>query len=168
MGRTGRLWAWQHAGVRPDAMTLAKGLGGGLPIGACVTSPKCSDVLRAGDHGSTFAGGPVACQAAHAVLDVVTADGFLEAVQQNGETLLSGLDELSGGRARGEGLMVAFEADDAPSLARRALIEERLIVNATGPSTIRLLPPLTVSEAEIEDALARLARVVATPVGSGA
>jgi predicted acetylornithine/succinylornithine family transaminase len=159
MGRTGTLWAYEQYGVRPDVMTLAKGLGGGLPIGACVTGPEYADVLQPGDHGSTFAGGPVPCAAANAVLDVVLEDGFLDEVRAKGDRLLRGLDELSRGGARGRGLMCAFTHDDAPAFVRRALLEERLVLNATGPDTVRLLPPLTVSEAEIDEALARLARL---------
>ncbi len=155
MGRTGDLWAWEGVGVRPDAMTVAKGLGGGLPIGACVTSPEFADVLQAGDHGSTFAGGPVVAAGALAVLDVVCGEGFLGGVRERGGQLLEGLAQL-GLEARGRGLMVAFAVDDAPARARRLLLEERLVVNATGPETIRLLPPLTVSEAEVEEALTRL------------
>ena len=160
MGRTGTMWAYEGVGVKPDAITVAKGLGGGLPIGACVTSPAYAEVLQAGDHGSTFAGGPIPCAGALAVLDVVEAPGFLDGVHAKGDRLLRGLDELSGGRARGRGLMTAFGHDDAPALVRRALLEERLVLNATGPDTVRLLPPLTVSEDEIDDALARLARLV--------
>jgi acetylornithine/N-succinyldiaminopimelate aminotransferase len=161
MGRTGTMWAHEQVGTRPDVMTVAKGLGGGLPIGACVTSPAYADVLQAGDHGSTFAGGPVACAGAHAVLNVIEADGFLDDVRGKGDRLLRGLDSVSGGRARGRGLMCAFGVDDdAPGLVRRALLEERLVLNATGPDTVRLLPPLTVSEHEIDDALERLGRIV--------
>jgi predicted acetylornithine/succinylornithine family transaminase len=161
MGRTGTMWAHEQVGVAPDVMTVAKGLGGGLPIGACVTSPEYADVLQAGDHGSTFAGGPIPCAGAHAVLDVVQEPGFLDEVRAKGDRLLRGLDDLSGGRARGRGLMAAFGVDDdAPGLVRRALLGERLVLNATGPDTVRLLPPLTVSEDEIDDALARLARLV--------
>jgi predicted acetylornithine/succinylornithine family transaminase len=165
MGRTGTMWAYEGVGVTPDAITVAKGLGGGLPIGACVTSPEYADVLQAGDHGSTFAGGPVPCAGAHAVLDVIGEPGFLDEVRAKGDRLLRGLDAVSGGRARGRGLMTAFAVDDdAPGLVRRALLEERLVLNATGPDTVRLLPPLTVTENEIDDALDRLARLV----GSGA
>ncbi|MEA2428737.1 MAG: acetylornithine/N-succinyldiaminopimelate aminotransferase, partial [Thermoleophilaceae bacterium] len=154
------LWAYEAYGVRPDVMTLAKGLGGGLPIGACVTAPEYGDVLQPGDHGSTFAGGPIQCAGANAVLDVVLEDGFLDEVRRKGERLLRGLDGLSGGRARGRGLMTAFAHDDAPGLVRRALADERLVLNATGPDAVRLLPALTVSEAEIDDALERLGRLV--------
>ncbi len=156
-GRTGLLWAWQGLGVRPDVMTTAKGIGGGLPIGACVTAPEHADVLRPGDHGSTFAGGPVVAAAANAVLDVIDDETFLAAVRQKGERLAQGLEALGLADVRGRGLMLAFEVADAPALSRRLLLEQRLVVNATGPSTIRLLPPLTVSDGEIDMALERIA-----------
>ena len=159
MGRTGEMWAWQQLGVRPDVMTAAKGLGGGLPIGACVTTPAYAEVFQPGDHGSTFAGGPVVAAAANAVLDVVDDPSLLRLVRENGTRLLEGLRGL-GLEARGRGLMLAFRADDGPALARRLLLEQRLVVNATGPDTIRLLPPLTVSAAEIDEALERIAAVL--------
>ena len=155
MGRTGDWWGWQRSGVRPDAMTVAKGLGGGLPIGACLTAPAYADVLQPGDHGSTFAGGPVIAAGANAVLDVIEQDGFLRDVAAKGARLSDALAGL-GLQPRGRGLMLAFAAEDAPGLARRLLTEHRLAVNATGPDTIRLLPPLTVSEAEIDEAAARI------------
>ena len=159
MGRTGDWWGWQESGVVPDAMTVAKGLGGGLPLGACLTSPEYGDVLQPGDHGSTFAGGPVIAAGANVVLDVLSGEGFLDGVADRGEQLREGLAGL-GLEVRGRGLMLAFEVADAPALARRLLLERRLVVNATGPDTIRLLPPLTVSEAQVEDALARIAVAV--------
>ena len=95
------------------------------------------------------------------MLDVIGEPGFLEAVRAKGDRLLRGLDQLSGGRARGRGLMTAFATGEgAPALVRRALLEERLVLNATGPDTVRLLPPLTVTEEEIDEALARLGRLV--------
>jgi acetylornithine/N-succinyldiaminopimelate aminotransferase len=159
MGRTGDMWAWEESGVEPDVMTVAKGLAGGMPIGACVASPAYSDVLRAGDHGSTFGGGPVVAAAANAVLDVLEEPGFLEAVTAKGERLASGLREL-GLEVRGRGLMLAFACHDGPSLTRRLLLEQRLVTNATGPDTVRLLPPLTVSDDEIDEAVRRIASVV--------
>jgi predicted acetylornithine/succinylornithine family transaminase len=160
MGRTGKMWAWQHAQVEPDVMTLAKGLGGGLPIGACVTAPAYADVLEPGDHGSTFAGGPVIAAAANAVLDVVDDAALLVEVADRGETLAEGLRELGLDGVRGRGLMLGFEVPDAPDVARRLLLEERLVVHATGPTTIRLLPPLTVSAEEAGEALERIGRAV--------
>ena len=160
MGRTGTLWAWQQLGVRPDVMTVAKGLGGGMPIGACITDPAHADVLQPGDHGSTFAGGPVICAAANAVLDVVEDPAVLRAVARKGDRLGAGLRAL-GLEVRGLGLMLAFRADDAPSLVRRALLEERLVLNATGPDTVRLLPPLTVSADEVDEAVRRIGALLA-------
>jgi acetylornithine/succinyldiaminopimelate/putrescine aminotransferase len=156
MGRTGSLWAYEQTEVVPDAMTVAKGLGGGLAIGALVIGPRLSEVFEPGDHGSTFAGGPLIASAANAVLDVVTADGFLEQVAAKGDRLLAGLRDAGLDGVRGRGLMVAFETGDAPARARQLLLDQRLVVNATGPTTIRLLPPLTVSDQEIDVALERL------------
>jgi len=162
MGRTGSLWAYEQAGVVPDAMTLAKGLGGGLPIGALVIGPRLAGVFEPGDHGSTFAGGPVASAAAHASLDVLDDPALLARVRELGERLALGLGELPHvTTVRARGLMVAADVDvAAPEIARRALLEERLVINATGPGTIRMLPPLVVREDEIDEALARLARLV--------
>ncbi len=158
MGRTGTLWAYEHAGVRPDAMTVAKALGGGLPIGALITGERLADVLQAGDHGSTFAGGPVVASAALAALEVTDDPALLARVRELGQRLLAGLQRLPHVvSVRGRGLMLACELDvPAPAVVRRALLEQRLIVNATGPSTLRLLPPLTIGEAEVDDALRRL------------
>ncbi len=155
MGRTGTLWAWQQLGVTPDVMTVAKGLGGGLPVGACVTNPSYNEVLRPGDHGSTFAGGPVIAAAAAVVLDTVSHRAFLDEVSAKGDRLAAGLQEI-GLEVRGLGLMLAFACDDGPALARRLLLEQRLVVNATGPDTVRLLPPLTVSGEEIDEAVRRI------------
>jgi acetylornithine/N-succinyldiaminopimelate aminotransferase len=158
VGRTGSLWAYEQAGVVPDAMTLAKGLGGGMPIGALVIGSRLGDVFAPGDHGSTFAGGPVSAAAANAVLDVVDDPAFLSGVLERGERLAEGLRELPAVvDVRARGLMVAADVEaDAPDIARRALLEQRLIVNATGPRTLRFVPPLVVSDAEIDEALARL------------
>ncbi len=160
MGRTGTLWAYEQTGVVPDALASAKALGGGFPIGALVTGERLADVLRPGDHGSTFAGGPVICAAALVALEVCSDPELLERVVVLGERLRSGLDRLPYvARVRGRGLMNAIDliaGVDASELARRALLEQRLVVNATGPATVRLEPPLIVSEDEVDDALARL------------
>jgi predicted acetylornithine/succinylornithine family transaminase len=162
IGRTGTLFAYEQLGVVPDAMTLAKGLGGGLPIGALVMGEKLSGVLAPGDHGSTFAGGPVVSVAAHAVLDTIDDEAFLTGVRDRGERLLALLGELpSVVSVRGRGLMVAAEINaDAPDVAKRALMEQKLIINATGATTLRFLPPLIVSDEEIDEALARLRTVL--------
>jgi predicted acetylornithine/succinylornithine family transaminase len=162
MGRTGTLWAYEQTGVRPDAMTVAKALGGGLPIGALITGERLADVLAPGDHGSTFAGGPVVASAALAALEATDDAALLERVRELGGRLAGGLERLAHVRSvRGRGLMLACELDvQAPALVRRALLDERLVVNATGPTTLRLLPPLIVGETEIDDALARLARAL--------
>ena len=159
MGRTGTLWAYEQTGVRPDAITTAKALGGGLPIGALVTGERLADVLSAGDHGSTFAGGPVAAAAALAALELTDDPRLLADVQQRGRQLADGLAQLAHVVAvRGRGLMLACELDvAAPEVMRTALSQQRLVTNATGPTTLRLLPPLTVSAAEIDEALRRLA-----------
>jgi predicted acetylornithine/succinylornithine family transaminase len=158
MGRTGTLFAYERYGIVPDVMTLAKGLGGGLPIGALVAAPEYADVFAPGDHGSTFAGNPLVAAAANAALDVIDDPAFLEAVRERGTLLAEGVAELPGVTAvRSAGLMVAADLEvDAPALVRRALTEQRLVLNATGPRTLRFLPPLVVSEAEIADALGRL------------
>ena len=160
MGRTGTLWAYEQTGVVPDALTTAKALGGGLPIGALVTGPRLADTLGAGEHGSTFAGGPVVCSAALVALEICSDPELLARVRLLGERLAAGLASLPYARsARGRGLMRAIDVVDdgtAPALARRALLEQRLVVNATGPGTIRFEPPLLVTEEQLDDALARL------------
>jgi predicted acetylornithine/succinylornithine family transaminase len=159
MGRTGTLWAFEQTGVRPDAMTVAKALGGGLPIGALVTGERLADVLQPGDHGSTFAGGPVVAASALAALELTEDPELLGRVGELGQRLAEGFEQLPHVLAvRGRGLMLAGELDvSAPEVTRRALFDQRLVVNATGPSTLRLLPPLTIDVAELDDGLARLA-----------
>jgi acetylornithine/N-succinyldiaminopimelate aminotransferase len=162
MGRTGTLWAYEQTGVKPDALTTAKALGGGLPVGALVTGERLADVLQPGDHGSTFAGGPVVAAAALAALELTDNAQMLEAVRERGNRLADGLAVLPHVLAvRGRGLMLACELDvAAPEVMRRALFEQRLVTNATGPTSLRLLPPLTVSEGEVDQALGRLRAVL--------
>ncbi|MBV9603468.1 MAG: acetylornithine/succinylornithine family transaminase [Solirubrobacterales bacterium] len=160
MGRTGTLWAYEQTGVVPDAMTSAKALGGGLPIGALITGPRLGDVLGPGDHGSTFAGGPLVASAALAALEICSDPELLRRVRVAGERLAGGLGGLPYvSEVRGRGLMLAIDVAggiDAAELARRALLEQRLVLNATGPVTIRLEPPLVVSDEEVDEAVARL------------
>ena len=163
LGRTGDAWAYEHSGVRPDLLVTAKALAGGLPIGAMITGARHADTFAPGDHGSTFAGGPLVCAAALAALDVLLDEALLARVRELGELLRERLATLPHvGAIRGRGLMVAFDLDvDAPGVVRRALLEQRLVVNATGPVTVRLLPPLVIGEAEVEDAVQRLRAVLA-------
>ncbi len=163
MGRTGSLWAFEQVGVTPDAFTAAKALGGGLPIGALVTGERLADVFAPGDHGSTFAGGPVICAAALAALGIIEDPVLLARVRDLGLRLAAGLEGLPHVLSvRGRGLMLACELDiSAPEVVRRTLLEQRLILNATGPTTVRLLPPLIIAEAEIDEAVRRLGGVLA-------
>jgi acetylornithine/N-succinyldiaminopimelate aminotransferase len=159
LGRTGTLWAYEGVGVVPDAITIAKALGGGLPIGALITGERLADVLAPGDHGSTFAGGPLVTTAALAALDVLEEPELLARVRALGERLREALAELPAVTAvRGRGLMIAADIDrSAPDVVRAALLERRLVINATGPQTLRFLPPLVVDERDVDDALERLA-----------
>jgi acetylornithine/N-succinyldiaminopimelate aminotransferase len=158
IGRTGAWFAHQAEGVRPDVLTLAKGLGGGLPIGACAGFGRCATGFAKGDHGSTFGGNPVACAAALAVLDTIERDGLLAQVTAVGERLTAGLQAIrhplvAGVRGRGLWLAVVLTAPRAADLeaaARRA----GFLVNAVQPDAIRLAPPLILSAAEADEFLA--------------
>jgi acetylornithine/N-succinyldiaminopimelate aminotransferase len=162
MGRTGTLWAYEQTGVEPDAMTVAKALGGGVPIGALITGPRLADTFQPGDHGSTFAGGPMVAGAALKALELTDDPGLLGRVGELGARLTAGLRELPHVvDVRGRGLMLACRLDvSAPELVVRALGEQRLVLNATGPDTLRLLPPLTISEEDIAEGIARLGRAL--------
>ncbi len=162
LGRTGRWFAHQHQGVVPDVMTLAKGLGGGVPIGACLAGPR-ADVFEPGDHGSTFGGNPLACAAALAVLQTIEDEALVGHAAEMGQLLHATLEELSGLReVRGLGLMQAavFEQPVAKAFQARCL-EEGLIVNAVDEHTIRLVPPLLLSAADIDEAGAAMKRAQA-------
>ncbi len=153
VGRTGSLWAYEQTPVRPDVLTTAKALGGGMPIGACITGPSCSEVLEPGDHGSTFAGGPVATAAALAVLDLVDDPVLLRQVRELGAYLCERLDALEGVReTRGRGLMVGVgleEGIDGPAVGAD-LLERGLVVNVPRPDTLRLLPPLVIDSDHVD------------------
>ncbi len=157
VGRTGSLWAYQQSPVRPDLITTAKALGGGLPVGACMATPEAGEVLEPGDHGSTFAGGAVVSAAALAVLEIVDDPVLLRRVRELGTLLCDGLLAVDGVReVRGRGLMVGVGLEpgiDAAALGAD-LLERGLIVNVPEPGTLRLLPPLTVDPAQVERAVA--------------
>jgi acetylornithine/succinyldiaminopimelate/putrescine aminotransferase len=165
MGRTGTLWAFELTPVRPDALTTAKALANGLPVGACIGGRRAADVLQAGDHGATFGGGPLVAAAALATLDVIDDDALLARVRVLGDRLRVGLEELRGdGRltdVRGRGLMAGADLPQ-PTAADvvRAGLEAGLVLNATGPSTLRFLPPLVVTERDVDRVLEFLREVL--------
>src|SRR5207302_115159 len=140
--RTGRWFAHQHHGITPDVMTLAKGLGGGIPIGACLAAPK-ADVFEPGDHGSTFGGNPLACAAALAVLEVIERDGLIGHSAEMGEHLHDALKTIGARELRGVGLMRAAEfAEKRAKPFQQACLEAGLVVNAVDDHTVRFVPPL--------------------------
>jgi acetylornithine/N-succinyldiaminopimelate aminotransferase len=158
MGRTGTLWAFEQAPVEPDVFTTAKSLASGLPIGACIARGEAAEVLAAGDHGSTFGGGPVTAAAALATLDVIDDEALLANVQRLGARFQQGLESLqSDGKlaaVRGKGLMVGVDLVDASaaSIVSDALASH-IVLNSTGPATLRFLPPLVIDDAEVDQVL---------------
>jgi len=168
IGRTGRLFAYEWEGIRPDIMAIAKGLGGGFPIGACLAIEPVSAVMTAGSHGSTFGGNPLAVAVANAVLDVVLGDGFLEGVRRVAVALSQRLAPLAAEfpsiieEMRGTGLLLGLRAKGAAS-AQAALIEglrnHGLLVAPAGDNVVRLVPPLIIDDSHIEEATGILERV---------
>lgn len=165
IGRTGHWFASLAEGIRPDVITLAKGLGGGLPIGACIGVGAAGELFAPGDHGSTFGGNPIACAAALAVLTTIADDGLLEHVKRVGEHLGAGLADLDGpvvSHARGCGLWRALVLTGPHAGAVEAAARRRgLLVNAVKPDVVRLVPPLVVTEAEVDEALPLLRAAIA-------
>ena len=165
MGRTGTLWAFEQTPVEPDLFTSAKALASGLPIGACVAGETAAETLEPGDHGSTFGGGPLVAAAALATLDVIDDPELLQRVRQLGDRLRLGLEALRAtGRlsaVRARGLMAAADlpSPDAASVVRKAL-DERIVLNATGPATVRFVPPLVIKEADVDRVLEFLERTL--------
>lgn len=166
MGRTGKLFAYQKYGVKPDILTIAKGLGGGVPIGAVVASNK-ADVFEPGDHGSTFGGNPLACSAGIAVMREILKDGFLKKVEDKGRYLMKKLEGIKKifpsliGDLRGTGLMVGVELKNISSRDFvNNCFDHGLLTVPSGRNTVRLLPPLTVKKVEIDSALKIIAEVL--------
>jgi predicted acetylornithine/succinylornithine family transaminase len=160
VGRTGSFFAFESLGVRPDLVTLAKGLANGLPIGALLVAENINGGLEPGDHASTFGGNPVSCAAATAVLDAIDEE-LLANARAMGERLATGLAELPGvSEVRGAGLLVGADIEGAASDVAARALEHRLLVTTCGPSSIRLTPPLTVSAGLIDQALATLREVL--------
>src|SRR3984893_15774408 len=149
LGHTGRWFAHQHHGITPDVMTLAKGLGGGGPIGVCLAAPK-ADVFEPGDHGSTFGGNPLACSAALAVLRVIERDGLVGHAAEMGDMLNAAIHGLGGKEVRGLGLMQAVEfAEPRAKAFQQACLEARLVVNAVDDNSVRFVPPLIITAEQI-------------------
>lgn len=170
VGRTGKLWSYQATGVTPDAITVAKALANGLPIGALITAPHLYETFQPGDHGTTFGGGPMAAAAAHVVLDTVDDERFLARVNEAGERFRSGLGAIPGVvEVRGSGLMLGVELDpdlvarhgSTAAIAGKLLTEHDVWLNAPRPTTLRLLPPLTILDEQIDDGVARIAAALA-------
>ncbi|WP_419736898.1 aspartate aminotransferase family protein [Pseudomonas sp. COR18] len=156
VGRTGQWFAFQHEGIVPDVMTLAKGLGNGIPIGACLARGKAAQLFTPGSHGSTFGGNPLACRVGCTVLDIIEEQGLVANARQQGERLLTRLQEELDQHPqvlaiRGRGLMIGIELKQPiRDLALIAAREQGVLINVTRGRTIRLLPPLTIDAAEVE------------------
>lgn len=166
MGRTGTLLASDALEINADVVTLAKGIAGGIPMGACLFRNNADGVFIAGDHQSTFAGNPLACAAGLAVLDTITAKGFLEQVNAKGNFIrnkIAGWNFPCVKEVRGKGLMIGVQiAGKNPLDIKKKCLEEGLCVTTAGRDTIRFLPPLTISDAEIEEGLAIFQKVLAS------
>ncbi|CAM5338095.1 acetylornithine aminotransferase [Streptomyces xanthochromogenes] len=172
IGRTGSWFEYQqHEGVEPDIVTLAKGLGGGLPLGATVAFGAAAELLKPGMHGTTFGGNPVACAAGLAVLDVLSADGALDRVKRTGEKLRAGIEALGHplvSHVRGAGLLLGIVLNEplAPQV-QQAAQDAGFLVNAPAPDVVRLMPPLIIGDAEVDAFLQALPGVLGTVNGDG-
>ena len=166
VGRTGQWFAFQHEGIIPDVMTLAKGLGNGVPVGACLARGRAADLFTPGSHGSTFGGNPLACRVGCTVLEIIEEQGLLENARLQGERLLARLrvelaDDPNVLVIRGQGLMIGIElAQPIRDLTLIAARDHGLLINVTRGKTIRLLPPLTIDEREVEMIVRGVGRAV--------
>ncbi len=167
MGRTGKLFAHEWAGITPDIMAIAKGIGGGFPLGAVLATAEAAKGMTAGTHGSTFGGNPLAMAVGNAVLDAVLEPGFLDAVQQKANRLKQALASIKDGfpaivtEVRGAGLLTGLKLAPPVAAMSEAALEERLLTAGAGDNVMRILPPLNVSDEEISEATARLSRAFA-------
>ncbi|MDU8571031.1 aspartate aminotransferase family protein [Pseudomonas syringae] len=162
MGRTGKWFAFQHEGIVPDVMTLAKGLGNGIPIGACLARGRAAQLFTPGSHGSTFGGNPLACRVGCTVIDIIEQQALVENAALQGRQLLDGLRNALGAHpnvldVRGQGLMIGIELRQAiPELTRIAAEEHGMLINVTRGKIVRLLPPLVLDAAEVAQIVQRL------------
>ncbi len=169
-GRTGRFFAYQHGTCLPDVVTTAKGLGNGMPIGACLARGNAATLFQPGHHGSTFGGNLLACAAAHAVLDTLEREHLIERAAVLGERIQGGLKQGLGGNnrvreIRGKGLMIAVELNEpVPGLVAAGL-DRGILVNAIGDTIVRLLPPLNLSDAEADEAIAKVTALIQDKTG---
>jgi len=178
MGRTGKLFAHEWAGIEPDIMSIAKGIAGGFPMGAVLAKEHVAKALVPGSHGTTFGGGPLACAAANAVLDIILAPGFLAEIDATARSLWHGLVTLTENypsvftEARGAGLIVGLKCAVPNMDVQNAALRENLLTVAAGDNVLRLVPPLIIRQPEIDDALARLDRTarrcLPTPIQAAA
>ena len=163
IGRTGSLFCYEQYGVQPNIISMAKGLGGGVPIGAVMADKKCQDVLGAGTHGTTFGGNPLCCAAANTVLDIVNKPEFLKAVQEKGEYLKKEILAIGSPKVktvRGMGLMLGIVVDkDERAAMVSQLMEKGVLVLTAGTEAIRLLPPLVITKEEMDEAIAAMREV---------
>ncbi|MCX7982117.1 MAG: acetylornithine transaminase [Syntrophales bacterium] len=165
MGRTGKLFAYEHYGIKPDVMTLAKALGNGFPIGAVVTTEGVAQCFEPGSHASTFGGNPLAMAAAQVVLETVSAEPFLREVEAKGEYLMDRLAELARvynviKEVRGKGLICGMELSVDASSVALACLKRGLLLATAGPSVLRFLPPLIVTRADIDEAVEKISQVL--------
>jgi len=166
IGRTGKWFGFQHDGARPDVISLAKALGNGMPIGACLARGDAAGVLVPGTHGSTFGGNPLACSVALTVLDTISEQGLVERAAQLGETMLAGFREQLGEldivrHIRGQGLLLGIELDrPAGVLVQRALEQQHLLINVTADKVVRLLPPLIITDEQAQTIVDQVSQLV--------
>ncbi len=165
LGRTGKWFVYQHAGLQPDVVPLAKGLGSGVPVGACVAGGRARGVLKPGNHGSTFGGNPLAMTAVVTTIDTIREEGLLANAAKVGDAIRGGLaaalDGVAGvAEVRGMGMMIGVELDRPCGDLVKAALDAGLIINVTADDVIRLLPPLVMSEAEGREVVERLAPLV--------
>ena len=171
VGRTGVWFAHQHAGIKPDVMTLAKGLGSGVPIGACLAAGKAVGVFKPGNHGSTFGGNPLACVAALTTLDVIEQDGLMQHAASLGDTIRNGFRTALLGVGgvkdiRGDGLMIGIELDRSCGDLVKSALHAGLLINVTADSVIRLLPPLVFTADEATQLVATLSSLICEFLGA--
>ncbi|HVT22836.1 MAG TPA: acetylornithine transaminase [Mycobacteriales bacterium] len=169
IGRTGAWFAHQHEGIVPDLVSVAKGLGGGLPVGACLAVGDAAEALQRGDHGSTFGGNPVSCAAALAVIDVIEQEGLLKQVDELGQQWMAAIGSHSGDvltGVRGRGLWLGLELPGVAAAVETAARERGFLVNATGPDAVRLAPPLILTADEAASFTEALPEILAAS-GSG-